>query len=276
MQSKKYAVRSIQYAIVIVFAVLCVYPIIWLLINSFKDNAALYANPWGLPAALNVENYVRAFVVGNIGKYFWNSVLIAVPAVGATVLLSGMAAYGIVRLKWKLSAMVLSLFMLGMMIPTHAVVIPLFSIFNKMGLTNSYFSVIIPNVVFGLPVGILIISGFFQTIPKEIEEAAIIDGASIIKTFFKIICPISVSSMITVSVISFITVWNDLLFPQIFLSDPNRMTLPVGLSAFKGRYSTDYVGMIAAVVITIIPTVIIYSILHDKIIEGMTAGAVKG
>lgn len=276
MQSKKYAVRSIQYAIVIVFAVLCVYPIIWLLINSFKDNAALYANPWGLPAALNVENYVRAFVVGNIGKYFWNSVLIAVPAVGATVLLSGMAAYGIVRLKWKLSAMVLSLFMLGMMIPTHAVVIPLFSIFNKMGLINSYFSVIIPNVVFGLPVGILIISGFFQTIPKEIEEAAIIDGASIIKTFFKIICPISVSSMITVSVISFITVWNDLLFPQIFLSDPNRMTLPVGLSAFKGRYSTDYVGMIAAVVITIIPTVIIYSILHDKIIEGMTAGAVKG
>lgn len=276
MRSKNYAVRSVQYAIVIIFAVLCIYPILWLLVNSFKDNAALYADPWGIPAVLELENYVRAFVVGNIGKYFWNSVLIAVPAVGATVLLSGMAAYGIVRLKWKLSAPVMSLFLLGMMIPTHAVVIPLLSIFNKMGLINFYFLVIIPNVAFGLPIGILIISGFFQTIPKEIEEAAIIDGASIIGTFFKIICPVSVSSMITVSVISFITVWNDLLFPQIFLSNPDKMTLPVGLSAFKGRYSTDYVGMIAAVVITIIPTIIIYSTLHDKIIDGMTAGAVKG
>lgn len=267
---------KIKYLILIIFTILFLYPIIWLFINSFKTGQELFDSPWTLPKSLDFSNYVRAFKVGEIGSYFINSVIVAIFVVFFATLLSSMAAYGLTRLKWKLSKTVLSIFLLGMMIPTHATIVPLFSVFNKMKLINLYISVILPHIVFAIPISILILTGFFSSIPREMEEAAIIDGCDIPKAFFKVICPMSMPSIVTVAVITFITAWNDLLFPQIFLSDPKKMTLPVGLTMFQGRYSTDYVGMIAAVVITVIPSIIVYSILHEKIIDGMTAGAVKG
>jgi raffinose/stachyose/melibiose transport system permease protein len=265
-----------QYIIMLFFTFLFLYPILWLLINSFKNGQELFQSPWSLPKNFRIDNYIRAVIEGNIGRYFVNSIIIAGAVVIMTTLLSGMTAYGITRLRWKLSGFVLSVFLLGIMIPTHATIVPLFSIFNQMKINNTYIAVIIPHIVFALSIAILILTGFFATIPREMEEAALIDGCSILKAFLKIICPMATPSLVTVAVITFITAWNDLLFPQIFLSDQSLMTLPVGLTAFKGRYSTDYVGMIAAVVITIIPSITVYIILHDKIIHGMTAGAVKG
>jgi raffinose/stachyose/melibiose transport system permease protein len=258
------------------FTFLFLYPILWLLINSFKDGQELFQSPWSLPQNITIDNYVRAVIEGNIGHYFVNSSVIAIAVVIMTTLFSAMAAYGITRLRWKLSGFVLSVFLLGIMIPSHATIVPLFSIFNQMKINNTYLAVIIPHIVFTLPIAILILTGFFATIPREMEEAALIDGCSIPWAFLKIICPMTTSSLVTVAVITFIPAWNDLLFPQIFLSDRAMMTLPVGLTTFQGRYSTDYVGMIAAVVITIIPSIIVYSALHEKIINGMTVGAVKG
>jgi raffinose/stachyose/melibiose transport system permease protein len=265
-----------QFIILIFFTVLFLYPILWLLINSFKTGQELFRSPWSLPGHFTADNYARAIVEGNIGRYFINSIVITGLTVVMTTLLSGMAAYGITRLRWKFSNFVLSVFLLGIMIPSHATIVPLFSIFNQLKINNSYLAVIIPHIVFAMPIAILILTGFFVTIPREMEEAAVIDGCAIPKAFLKIICPMASSSLVTVAVITFITVWNDLLFPQIFLSDRTKMTLPVGLTTFQGRYSTDYVGMIAAVVITVIPSIIVYTALHDKIIDGMTAGAVKG
>jgi raffinose/stachyose/melibiose transport system permease protein len=177
---------------------------------------------------------------------------------------------------WKLSGLVYNLFLLGMMIPVYALIIPLFSIFKSMGLLNTYLSVIIPQIAVGLPMSIFIICGFMRGIPRDLEEAAIIDGCSIFRCFFSIILPIAKSSVVTVAVVQFINVWNDLLLPRIFLTDSEMMTLPVGLTNFQAMYSTDYVGEVAAVIITIIPTIIVYIILHKQIMEGMVAGAVKG
>lgn len=264
------------YLLLIFFAVVFLYPILWLVINSFKTQEELFASPWGLPAHATLDNYYRAFVEGNIGRYFVNSVIVTGAVVVAATLLSAMAAFGITRLKWRLAKPVFAVFLLGMTIPMHAAVVPLFAIFNRLQLINTYWSVIIPHIVFAMPIAILILVGFFQAIPQSLEEAAVMDGCSIPMVFFRIIVPMSVPSLVTVAVITFITAWNDLLFPQIFLADPEMMTLPVGLTSFQSRYSTDYVGMIAAVVITILPTVVIYSLLHRKIISGMTAGAVKG
>ena len=213
---------------------------------------------------------------GNIGRYFLNSVFIAAVSVVLIVLLSVMAAYGITRLKWKLSGFALTVFVAGMMIPTYGALIPLYNIFNKLGILNNYLSVIISHTTFGLPLGIFIMSGFMQAIPRELEEAAILDGCSVLQMFKRVIMPIVRSGIVTISVISFINVWNDLLFGQIFLNDKEKMPLTVGLLEFKGRFGTDYVGMLAAIVVTVIPVVAIYTILHDKIIDGMTAGAVKG
>jgi raffinose/stachyose/melibiose transport system permease protein len=273
---KQDLVKVFQYVVLVFFVILFLYPILWLFINSFKSNEELFTSPWSLPHFLTLVNYVRAFEVGNIGRSFLNSVIISVAVVVTTTLLAAMAAYGITRLRWKLSGLVLSIMLLALMIPAHATVVPLFSMFNKMKINNTYWAVIIPHVVFTLPIAILIFTGFFSSIPAELEEAAMIDGCSIPRAFFTIILPISAPSLVTVAVITFIFSWNDLLFPQIFLTDPDMMPLPVGLTSFQGRYSTDYVGMIAAVVVTIIPSIVIYSLLHRRIVSGMTAGALKG
>lgn len=273
---EKPVVKALKYLLLGLFALLCLYPIFWLVLSSFKTSNELFDNPWGLPAALNFDNYLYAMEVGHIGRFFVNSVIVAVAAVFFAVLFSCMIAYAITRMQWKLSKLALNLFLLGMMIPIYATIIPLFSIFNSLGLLNTLWAVILPHIAFSFPMAIFILTGFFVTIPRDIEEAAVVDGCGILRIFFQIILPISVSSVVTVAVIVFINIWNDLLLPQIFLSDESKMTLPVGLTAFQGQYGTNYVGQIAAVVITVIPSIIVYILLHKNIMEGMVAGAVKG
>jgi raffinose/stachyose/melibiose transport system permease protein len=267
---------AMKYIALIFFTILCLYPIIWLFLSSFKTNDELYTNPWGLPAVFRISNYTQAITQGHILKYFGNSVIIAVGAVLVSVILSSMVSYAISRMEWKLSKLTLNVFLLGMMIPVYAMIIPLFSMFNKIGLLNTHLAVIIPQIAISFPMSIFIMTGFMGSIPRELEEAAVMDGCNIYQIFWKIITPISRSSIVTVGVVSFINVWNDLLLPQIFLTDSAKMTLPVGLTEFQGQYATDYVTMIAAVIITIIPSVIVYILLHRNIMEGMVAGAVKG
>lgn len=273
--SKKFILFG-TYSILIFFAFVCLYPLFWLLLSSFKTNDELFVNPWGLPNSLDFTNYIVAFVQGNIGSYFLNSVFVSVIAVTITLVLSSMVSYAIARMIWKNADRVMNLFLLGMMIPIYATIIPLFSMFKGMNVLDTYVAVIIPNIVFGFPTAIFILTGFFKTIPRDIEEAAVMDGCGIFRIFFQIIMPISKSSIVTVVVIIFMGVWNDLLLPQIFLSSPEKMTLPVALSQFQGMYSIDYVSLIAAVVLTIIPSIIIYILLHKNIMEGMVSGAVKG
>ena len=266
----------IKYVMLIIFTIMCLYPLVWLFLASFKTNQELYFNTWGLPEVWRLTNYVNAIVKGKVLQYFGNSVIIAVSAVAITVILSTMASYAITRMHWKMSKMVYGTFLLGMMVPVYGLIIPLFSIFKSMNLLNNHLAVIIPQIALGFPMSIFIICGFMGSIPKELEEAAIIDGCTVFQCFAKIILPISKSSVVTVAVVQFINVWNDLLLPRIFLTDSKKMTLPVGLTNFQAMYSTDYVGMIAAVIITIIPSVIVYILLHKQIMEGMVAGAVKG
>ncbi|WP_330588082.1 carbohydrate ABC transporter permease [Faecalicatena contorta] len=268
--------RILIYLILIIFLLTCLYPLIWMILSSLKTQQELYTNPWGVSTALTLDNYMKALTEGAIGRYFLNSVIITGASVLITVALSVSAAYGIVRLKWKMSKVVLSLFMLGMMLPAYSAIIPLYSIFIKMGILNTYLAVIIPNVVFGLAMGVFIMSGFFSGVPRELEESAIIDGCSLPKAFLSIIFPLVRSGTVTVTVITFVNVWNELLFSQIFLNDKNLMPLTVGLTEFKGQYGTDHVGMMAAIIITVIPAILLYTAFHDKIVDSMVAGAVKG
>lgn len=266
----------LKYTVLGIYAVTCLYPMIWLFLSSFKSNEELFANTWGLPSALELTNYVTAIVQGSIGRYFINSVTTSVASVVICVVLSSMVSYAITRMQWKLSRTVMRLFMLGMMIPMYATIIPLFAMFNKLGFLNSHISIIIPHVVFGFPMAIFILTGFMEGIPRELEEAAVVDGASIYQIFRSVITPIAKPSIVTVAVITFIDSWNDLLIPQIFLTSSKMMTLPVGLTEFEGLHTTNYVASIAAVVITVIPSIVVYAVLHKNIMDGMVAGAVKG
>ncbi|XME02243.1 carbohydrate ABC transporter permease [Lachnospiraceae bacterium C1.1] len=269
-------ILGIKYISLTAFTILCLYPIYWLLLSSFKTNQELYTNTWGLPENWSPVNYINAITKGGILKYFGNSMIVSVSAVIITVIFATMASYAISRMNWKLSKAVYGIFLLGMMIPIYALIIPMFSIFKSMGLLNTYLAVILPQIAVGLPMSIFIITGFMGGLPRELEEAAVIDGCTVFQVFRIIIMPIAKSSVVTVAVIQFINVWNDLLLPRIFLTDSSMMTLPVGLTNFQAQYSTDYVGMIAAVIITVIPSIILYILLHKQIMEGMVAGAVKG
>ena len=280
----KYIFRNIKiqtgaiafYTILIAFSITCLYPLIWLILNSFKTNSELFNNPWGITTNPVFENYTTAWVAGKIGISFLNSAFVAVSSMLITIIIASMAAFAITRLKWKLSGVVLGFFLLGVMIPIHSTLIPLFMIFNKIKLTNSYMALILPYVAFALPASIFILTGFMSTIPRDIEEAVIIDGGSMARIFWRIIFPLSKSPIATISIFNFASMWNELMFALIFMSDPNKMTLPVSLTRFKGQYSTNWTVQLSAIVIMVIPSITIYLFLSDRIIESMTIGAVKG
>lgn len=276
MRGKNKILHLIIYSILGTFSLFCLYPLVWLILTSFKTNEEIFINPWGLPEHFRVDNYMQAITEGHIIQYFLNSVIVAVSAVLICVILSTMVSFAIARMHWRLSKLVYSLFLAGMMVPVYAMIIPMFMIMNRMHLLNTHLAVIIPQIAVGFPMAIFIICGFMRSIPGELEEAAVMDGATVYQIFFRIIAPLCRSSVVTVAVVMFINCWNDLLLPQIFLTDGAKMTLPVGLTEFQGRYSTNYVTMIAAVVITVIPSIVVYIFLHRNIMEGMVAGAVKG
>jgi len=277
MKKNKWTIGTVlTFSILVIFLIIFIYPLIWLFINSFKDNSEIFVNPWGLPSSWSLRNYIKSFQIGNIGICFINSVFITTVSVTIGVMLSCMASYGITRIKWKMSKFVYSLFLVGISIPPFAVIVPLFAMFNWLKIINTYAAIILVHIVFSFPISIFILSGFFSTIPRELEEAAIIDGCTKLGTFFKIILPISTNSIVIVTIINFLRVWNDLLFAQVFLSREDMMPITVGLLAFKDAYSTDYTGMIAAALMVITPAIIMYLFLRKKITEGVTLGAVKG
>ena len=268
--------KIILYLIMGITMAVYLYPLLWLLINSLKTNPEIALKPWDLPEKIMWSNYTRAWTVGKISKYMLNSVIVTTVSLIFAVMLSAMAAYGIKRMRWKLSGFVLILFLTGTMIPIHTTLIPLFINFSKMGLTNTYFAMILPYITFAFPTTIFILSGFFGTIPREVEEAAILDGCSLWRVFIWIILPISKPAIITVCIFNFIAIWGELLVPLIFISNPDLMTLPIGLTNFVGMYSTDYAPLLAGIFLTILPSIIVYSIFNSQIAAGVTAGALKG
>ncbi len=266
----------IFYFVLTILSLTCLYPLIWLMMNSVKTNSELFNNPWGFGSTIQIENYVTSWVAGKIGTSFFNSALVTGVSVITTIFISAMAAFAISRLKWKLSGPVLSLFLLGVMIPIHSTLIPLFTMFNKVGLVNRYIALILPYVAFALPTSIFILSGFMSTFPREIEEAVVIDGCSMSGFFWRVLFPLSKSPIATITIFNFVSMWNELMFALIFLSDPDKTTLPVSLTRFKGQYSTNWTVQLAAVVTMIIPSITVYMFLNDKIIESMTIGSIKG
>lgn len=268
--------KLILYILLILFAVLYLFPLLWLINVSFKDNNEIFLSPFTLPSDPQWINYQKAWVAGHIGQYFLNSVIV----VGCTLLFSlvinCMAAYAIARMKWKLSGAAMTLFLSGMMVPIHATLIPLYVLFTNIGLVDNYLSLIIPYIVFSFGQSIYIMRGFFGNLPKEMEEAAVIDGCSLWGAFWKIIIPISTGGIFTIGLFTFNGTWNELLVAKIFTTSDSVRTLPVGLTNFVGPNMVNYGPMLAAIVIAIIPTIIVYCCLSNKIVGGLTAGAVKG
>ena len=251
-------------------------PLFWVAITSVKDDKTIFLSPWALPDKLMFENYTFAWTAGRLGIAVWNSVFVNVIALIVSLALGSMAAFAIGRMKWKLSGLTMTYFLTGMMIPVHCVLIPLFVQFAKIHLADSQWGLIFPYVAFSLPLTIYIMTGFFSGLPDEIFESACLDGCSIYGVFFRIALPLARTGLFVTGLMSFVANWNELLMAMVFISTDERKTLPVSLSKFVGPYNTNYCQMFAAIMIAIVPTIVVYCIFSNQIVDGLTAGAVKG
>lgn len=275
-RTKRNIVYTLLYAFLIILALVYLLPLVWIVITSLKDDAVLFISPWAMPEKPMIENYTFAWTAGYLGRATLNSAFVCIITLALSMIVGTMAAFGIGRLKWKLSGLCMTYFMTGMMIPVHCVLIPLFTKFSKVGLANNLLGIIIPYLTFSLPITIYIMKGFFESLPNELFESACIDGCSIYKMFTTIGVPLSKTGLFVTGLMTFVSNWNELLLAMVFISDDTKKTLPVSLSKFVGPYNTNYSQMFAAIVIAIVPTIVVYCCFSNQIVDGLTAGAVKG
>ena len=263
------------YLFLSILAVVYLLPLLWVIYVSLKDDKTLFVSPWAMPEHLMIENYF-ALSAGKLGVATLNSAIVCGVTLILCLLVGSMAAFAIGRMRWKLSGAMMTYFLTGMMIPVHCILIPVFTRFSKMHLTNSLTGLILPYLTLSLPITIFIMTGFFQSLPNELFESACIDGCSIYRSFTHIALPLSRTGLFVTGLMTFVANWNELLLAMVFISDDNKKTLPVSLSKFVGPYNTNYSQMFAAIVIAIIPTIVVYCMFSNQIVDGLTAGAVKG
>lgn len=275
-KSRVHVSTVVIYIILVALAVIYIAPLLWVLEVSLKTNAEVFDSPFAPPKVLQLGNYIFAWTTGKLGKAMLNSLIVCTVTLVISLFLGAMTAFAIARMRWKLAGATMTYIMIGMMIPVHCVLIPLFVRFSHIGLTNSLTGLILPYVTFSLPQVVFLMAGFFKSLPKELFEAACIDGCGIYRMFFNIALPLSRTGFFVAGMMTFIGNWNELLLAMVFISDPNKKTLPVTLTYFVGPYATNYVQMFAAIVIAVLPSIIVYCAFSNQIVGGLTAGAVKG
>ncbi|MDK2808393.1 MAG: raffinose/stachyose/melibiose transport system permease protein [Clostridiales bacterium] len=269
-------IMAVIYVLLVALALVYLLPLLWMLSVSLKTNREVLSSPFSLPTILQIGNYIFAWTSGKLGVATLNSVIVCGIALLVSLFIGAMAAFAIARMKWKLSTITMQYFLVGMMVPVHCVLIPLFVRFSKWHLTDSLVGLIIPYITFSLPMTVFLLVGFFKSMPKEMFEAACIDGCSIYGCFGRIALPLARVGMFVAGLMTFVGNWNELLLAMVFISDPAKKTLPVTLTYFVGPYATNYVQMFAAIIIAIAPTIVVYCIFSNQIVDGLTTGAVKG
>ncbi|WP_214630878.1 carbohydrate ABC transporter permease [Paenibacillus agaridevorans] len=260
------------------YAFVSVYPLIWMLFYSLKDNNEIFVtNPFGFPTRLRFENYVSALTEFNVPRYFMNSVFISAVTVVGTIALAIMFAYAVARMRFKGKTAVQMYIVIGMFVPVQVIMIPLAILVRDFNLTNTYMSLILPYIAFNVSFSTLVFYGFFRSIPFELEESACIDGATIYQTFWKVMLPIVKPAIATMVIFVFLASWNEFPIALMLISQEDLKTLPLGLLFFQGQFTTDWGAMGAAMTIASLPTVLVYIFFSEHVERAMTVGsAVKG
>jgi len=258
------------------YALVTLYPLFWLFTSAFKTNEEFDSRPFYLPKVWHWDNLTRAWDVSAMGTSLINSTIVTLSALAFTLVMGALAAYVLARFQFRFKAFLMGLFLLGMLIPIHSTLVPLFIMLKQISLLDTYWALILPYTAFELPLAIFVTAAFLTAIPKEIEEAALIDGTGYWGIFFRMMLPLSLPALSTVAILGFLRFWNDFAFALIFISKPALKTVPLSLSVFATGYSTDYKLTMAAMTIAVIPTIVAFLMFQEQIMKGMTAGAVKG
>jgi raffinose/stachyose/melibiose transport system permease protein len=257
------------------YAAFAVVPLLLMVASSLRTNADLIADPLGVPWPLSLDSYREAWTTGNFATYFGNSLLVTVGAVVLSTAVSTMAAYALARSTARVFRFLESVFLSGLMLPVHLAILPIFYLFDGMGLIDSRLGLVLMYAASGVPFSIFVLTTFFRQLPVELEEAAHLDGASDWQTFWRVMVPLVRPALATVAVFRFVPIWNDFLFPLVLLRDDRKYTLPVGLTAFTGENATNFSAVFAGLVITTVPLIVLFLLATRQIVAGLTAGMAK-
>ena len=269
--------RVAIYIGLILWMLINLFPVYWMFTFSLKSNAEIFGdNVVGLPKQWLWSNYTSALNTGRMGKYFLNSTIVAVATILITLAVALMATFALTRLIWRQRKTLNKFFMLGLTIPIHASIVPIYVTLSRLHMLNTYWALILPYAAFSLSMAILVCTGFMNELPRELDESACIDGCGVWGIFFRIIVPLMKPAVATVGIYTFLQCWNELMFANIFISKTELKTLPVGVQALSGQYTTAWGPIGAALVLATFPTLFIYIFLSKKIQDSFIAGAIKG
>jgi raffinose/stachyose/melibiose transport system permease protein len=256
-------------------AAIMFYPLLWMTLSAFKSNQEIFAHPWALPEAFRWQHFLAAWQQGNLGVYIWNSLLITGICVFGILLGASLAAYAFSRLEFPGRDVIFYFFLVGLIIPIQAFLLPLFLLLRDLYLINTRLGLILPYIAWGLPLAIYLLRAYLTTLPRDLEDSARIDGCSVIQIYWHIILPIIKPALATVAIITALDVWNEFLMALIFIYDQELKTLPIGLIAFYGQHSIDYKLLFSALTLITVPMILIYFAFQRHIIAGLTVGALK-
>ena len=267
--------RIATHLILIVFAVIVVYPVIWMVFASLKGSGELLSNIWGVPRSIETKNYREAWKAAHLGRALFNSIFVSLSTVVLVVAITAPAGYALAKFKLRFGTVILLIFVLTMQAPVP--VIPLYVLLVKLKMTDSYIGYILPLTAGGIPLAIFIFRAFFTTVPRELEEAAVVDGATRVGAFLRIVMPVSVPAVATVSILQFLASWNEYFLALILIRSPELRTLPLAIQVFFYDWGrTDWGPIFAALTIGSLPMILLYIVMQRRFVQGLTAGAVKG
>jgi raffinose/stachyose/melibiose transport system permease protein len=267
--------RTILYLALVALAVAIIYPLIWMALNGFKSNAELFGDPWGLPTTWRWENFVKAWNLGVV-RYLVNSVIVTVTSTVTTVLVSSMAAYALTRLRIPFAGPITLVLLGGMMLAPAVALIPLFRLIQAIGLFDTYWALIVLYTAFRISFTVFLIRAYMVTLSREMEDAAIVDGANRWQIFWLVIIPLSRPIIVSAALLQALFAWNEFVFALVFINDTSLKTLPVGLLAMQGRVLSDWPVLFAALTMAAIPMIVVFLLGQRQFIRGLAEGYGKG
>jgi raffinose/stachyose/melibiose transport system permease protein len=268
--------KTAMQAVLLANAVLVLAPIVIMGLSAFKTTREIFQRPLGLPEVWRLENFTRVWVEAHFALYFRNSVVVTVASIVIVLVFGAMAGYALGRFRFGGNDFLYLYFLSGLMLPIRLGIIPLFILMRNLHLLDSHWSLILTYAASGLPSAVFILTGFFRALPSDLDSAARIDGAGEWMIFRRIMLPLVRPALVIVMIYNVIPIWNDFFFPLVFIQTDRLKTLPLGMTAFFGQYYTDWAVLFAGLTLAAVPVILLYVLLSQHFIRGLTAGAVKG
>ena len=251
-------------------------PLLWTLVSSFKTNKEIMDSAFSLPVSINLDNYIMAFKYSPLGTYFWNTFIITVFCIFFGLIIFSMSAYVFARFEFKGKNFLFALFGMSMLVPTSALIFPVYKLMNAMNLYNTKSGLVLVYMAIAMPAVLFVLRSYFLTIPREMEEAARIDGSGFLRTFITIMLPLVKPAMATAAILIFMASWNDFIYNLMLSSGNNARNVSVALSQFLSMFGSDYGQLFAASFVVVLPSILLYCLLQKRIESALLAGAVKG